>query len=75
MFLLGVTLKYFEQQPSTFRAVAKIRLTKGQSTKIVTALAPVPFKHYLALNSQIHSPSLTEVKRLAIFAMVVWPFM
>jgi hypothetical protein len=34
-------------------------VTKGQSTKIATILAP----------------SLAEVKRLAVFAVVVWPFM
>jgi hypothetical protein len=75
MFLLSVTLKYFEDKHQHPERFSRIRLTKGQSTKIAAVLAPASFKHHLVRKSQIHSPSLAEVKRLAVFAVVVWPFM
>jgi len=47
MFLLGVTLKYFEREASVSGAVFEISLTKGQSAKVATVLAPASFRHHL----------------------------
>ena len=57
MFLLGVTLIGKHQHPERF---SKIHLTKGQSTKIATVLAPASFKHHLVRKSQ---NTLTEPRR------------
>ena len=75
MFFLGVTLEHLNDKHQHPERFSKICLTKGQNTKIATVLTPTSFKHHLVRKGQTLSPSLAEVKGLAVIAMIVQPFM